>query len=502
MSLFDRISSTIKKSTASVLTTVTRKILLITVAASLIVVFPEQADAQRDIVFPVIGNSSYVNDYDAPRSNGKHNAIDIIANKRQGVVSATDGVIERVWYPQPSWGYHITIRDSDGYKYEYLHLNNDTPGTDDGRGGGMHAYAPDMVRGNTVKKGQLIGWVGDSGNAEDTVPHLHFEIIRPNGHPMNPYQSLRSATRISAPRTYPQLGHEYLPYGLTTRIQANIAIGNFDSNPSTQETVVGAGAGGGPHVKVYNSNGDTISNFFAYNREFRGGVDVAAADIDGDGIDEIITGAGIGGGPHVRIFRRDGTPLHQFFAYNKENRSGIRVSAGDLDGDGNPEIVTVPQSKSGPHVRAFTRQGTIVSSFFAYNKENRSGLDVDTGDIDGNGVNEIITGAGIGSGPHVRVFSKQGAIVSSFFVYNKENRSGVRVSSDDVVASDGIDEIVVAPASRGGPDIKAFNKNGMQLQNNMILEEWWRGGYDVAAGSGVVKASAGELRRTTVRSGF
>lgn len=109
--------------------------------------------AIQPLIFPVIGQSSYSNDFNASRSNGIHHAIDIIAGKHQKVVSASDGIIRYVPYPQPSYGYYISIQGTDGYTYNYLHLNNDRLGTDDGKGGGMYAYAPDIVRSNPVKKG-------------------------------------------------------------------------------------------------------------------------------------------------------------------------------------------------------------------------------------------------------------------------------------------------------------------------------------------------------------
>lgn len=87
--------------------------------------------------FPVIGNASYTNDYDAYRSlNGVHRATDIFAGKHSKVVSPVDGVITWVSYPQPSWGWYVQITDYDGFQYNFIHLNNDTPGTDNGSGGG------------------------------------------------------------------------------------------------------------------------------------------------------------------------------------------------------------------------------------------------------------------------------------------------------------------------------------------------------------------------------
>ena len=80
----------------------------------------------------------------------------------------------------------------NGVDYYYAHLNNDTPGTDDNQGNEKTAYAPGIAPGVRVKKGQIIGYVGDSGDAEPTPAHLHFGIIV-NGQWVNPYPYLKAA---------------------------------------------------------------------------------------------------------------------------------------------------------------------------------------------------------------------------------------------------------------------------------------------------------------------
>lgn len=461
----------------------------------------EVANAQIvPIIYPVIGGSSYTNDFNAHRPAGPHHAIDIFANKGRAVVAAADGIVRYVPFPEPSWGYMITIDGNDGYTYSYIHLNNDNPGTDDGKGGGMHAYAPDIVRGNPVKAGQLIGWVGDSGNAENTPPHLHFEIYSGNT-AINPFESLNRATRISRPVTnYPQLPHEYLPYGQTTQLKANVAVGNLDSNPLTRETVIGAGFGGGPHIKVADQSNNTLASFFAYDKAFRGGAEVAVGDINGDGVDEIVTGAGPGGGPHVKVYSKDGILLKSFMAYDKTTRFGVRVGIGDVNGDGVAEIVTAPLAKHAAPIRIFDLDGGLLSNFYPYTEDFKDGVDLAIGDVNGDGVDEIVTAPGKGSGPQVRIFDGQGVRLQSYFVYDLANRGGVRVDVGNVIQGSIGEEIVTVPDTYGGPHLKVMRYDGRHLRSSMFLETWWRGGYDVGASEGRANASAGEKRRTTIRT--
>jgi len=154
------------------------------------------ADEVRPMIFPVNGDYTYRNDWHEPRGGGTrlHQGNDVIAAKMTPLVAVVNGYISFVARPQVSWGYEVEIQGDDGYFYDYLHMNNDTPGTDDGMGGEANAYVPGVVRGARVTQGALIGWVGDSGNAEETVPHLHFEIHTPDHTAINPYASLYAAS--------------------------------------------------------------------------------------------------------------------------------------------------------------------------------------------------------------------------------------------------------------------------------------------------------------------
>ena len=206
------------------------------------------------------------------------------------------------------------------------------------------------------------------------------------------------------------------------------------------EIITGAGPSGGPHVRVIEFNGGALrelASFYAYDAAFAGGVFVAGGDVDGDGLAEVITGAGPSAGPHVRAFSLAGgtpTEVASFFAYDPAFAGGVSVAAGDVTGDGVAEIITGAGPGGGPHVRAFSLAGggvTEVASFFAYDRAFTGAVHVAAADLTGDGVAEIITGAGPGGSPHVRAFGVAGGVteVASFFAYNPAFGGGVYVAA-------------------------------------------------------------------------
>src|SRR5690606_23045023 len=189
------------------------------------------------------------------------------------------------------------------------------------------------------------------------------------------------------------------------RLGTNGDFQRYSSSPALIAT--GADAGGGPHVRVWDATSGTERfSFFAYDARFTGGVRVAVADVDADGVPDVITAPGPGGGPHVRIFSgADGKELRSFMAYHPRFRGGVFVAAADVSGDGHAEIITSADAGGGPHVQVFDGQtGEVRQSFFAYSAHFTGGVRVTAGDINSDGVPDIVTAAGAGGGPHVRVF--------------------------------------------------------------------------------------------------
>jgi len=143
-------------------------------------------DVDYPLVFPVAGTNNFGDHFWSARGSGDHHAVDIMANKMTPVVAVASGTVQWVG----SRCCTLRIKHDDGWSSSYIHLNNDTPGTDDGQGWGI---APGISKGTHVAAGQLIGWVGDSGNAEGTASHLHFELIDSHGVYVDPYLALRAA---------------------------------------------------------------------------------------------------------------------------------------------------------------------------------------------------------------------------------------------------------------------------------------------------------------------
>ena len=134
----------------------------------------------------------FTDSWGSRRSGGRrHKGTDIISPRGTEVLAVADGVISEMRSNRLS-GYFIRIQHEDDWITSYLNLNNDTDGTDDGDGGAWTAFFPTLQEGDEVIAGQVIGYVGDSGNAEGTVPHTHFEI-KHDGEKTNPYPYLRDA---------------------------------------------------------------------------------------------------------------------------------------------------------------------------------------------------------------------------------------------------------------------------------------------------------------------
>jgi hypothetical protein len=144
------------------------------------------------MVWPLGVDSRVFSSFGADRDAGsrRHQGNDLPAPKMAPVVAVADGVVTSIHSTPPDDCCWLLITHNDGWQSLYVHLNNDTYQTDDGLG---HGVKPGLEVGDAVAAGQVVGWVGDSGNAEESIPHLHFELRDPAGYSVDPYASLEAA---------------------------------------------------------------------------------------------------------------------------------------------------------------------------------------------------------------------------------------------------------------------------------------------------------------------
>lgn len=289
-------------------------------------------------------------------------------------------------------------------------------------------------------------------------------------------------------RSYPEVklfdstglrSRSFFAFNRNIEIGANVAITDFEDNGSV-EIVVGAAAGGGPQVRIFDRAGNIKGQFFAYDPNFRGGVEIGIGDVDGNGIKDIITAAGKGGGPHVRIFDSQGKLINPgFFAFSESYRGGIHISTGDFDNNGKDEIVIGSGFGIEPSVQIFNEKGQLLRKYIVYHPSFQGGVNVDCGDLDNDGQLEIVTGAASAGGPHIRVFDYDGILKSQFFAYNKNFRGGVSVAVGDV-DNDNTNEIVTGAGSGGGPHLRIFDIHGVVKGQYFAYDELYTGGINVS----------------------
>lgn len=261
----------------------------------------------------------------------------------------------------------------------------------------------------------------------------------------------------------------------------SVASGDVNGD-GTPDIIVGAGPGGGPVVATFNGlDGSPISAVMVYEQSFRGGVNVSTADFNNDGFSDIVVGTGVGGGPRLRIL--SGTnlvPLRDAFVYESSFRGGVNVAAGDVNGDGTPDIATSTGAGGGPRVVVLSGTNLApIASFFAFDPASRNGFNIAVGDTNADGRADIVAGAGVGDPGQVRVFSGRNlAVLASFFVSNTFNSlsaipyisgdAGIRVAVADV-NGDQIGDVVTAKGPGSTPILRMYQITSVNPTTNALV---------------------------------
>jgi hypothetical protein len=263
---------------------------------------------------------------------------------------------------------------------------------------------------------------------------------------------------------------------------------------SVQIFVTGTDAGPIAQVNVYNALTQQLKYVLYPFGIFTGGVRVAVGDFNGDGVPDIICGAGPGALPQVNIYDgRDGNLISTFIAFSPATASGIPingsgtasigafagslfrggvfVAAGDVNSDGIADIVIGAGAGTSPQIQVFDGQtGGVLANFFAFGTPFfTGGVHVAVGDVTGAGHGDIIVSAAQGGGPQVQVYDGSTfAVISNFYAFNAPGfTGGVWVAAGNVFGGK-VADIICGAGSGGGPQVTVYDSSGQHILSSFF----------------------------------
>lgn len=316
--------------------------------------------------------------------------------------------------------------------------------------------------------GRLARVVQVGGAAGDQVSDFGYDAW---GHMNSLRTPLQNDWRAAGHSSDPEIQWDVVydsPGRLTERVASITAPRPIATNPSR------------PKRSYSYRTGDDAGGFYAYASTFAGGVDVAAADLTGDGKAEIVSAPGAGGSGEVKgwangTWTQVGPTITPFGSF----AGAINVAAGDLTGDGKAEIITGAGAGGGPNVQVWrASDGANLGGFYAYESTFTGGVDVAVADVNGDGTAEIVTAPGPGRAADVKVFDLLGSQVGSTQTLWAPWAGGLRVSAIDT-DFDGKSELVAGAMPGGGPRVTVIRANGSVLRDEMAFNSAFGGGVDV-----------------------
>lgn len=237
-----------------------------------------------------------------------------------------------------------------------------------------------------------------------------------------------------------------------------------------EQLVVGTGSGSLPRISRFDLKGNLITTVNVLDTGFTGGLRVAAADFDGDGLSDTVQATGPGLSNRIVIV--SGSPeiaAREIYPFEASFKGGLNVSGGDVDGDGVPDLIVSPDEGGGPRIQVYRGTDFVkIADFFGIDDPNfRGGARTAVGDVNGDGYGDLVVAAGFGGGPRIAVFEGQSVsknnpvkFFGDFFAFEQSLRNGAYVAAGDL-DGDGKAEIITGGGPGGGPRVTAFS--GQQL---------------------------------------
>lgn len=273
---------------------------------------------------------------------------------------------------------------------------------------------------------------------------------------------------------------EFAAYGASFRGGVRVALADINGD-RVPEIFTAPGPTGQPYVNVFDGvTTQLLHQVLVYGISFTLGVNLAVADVLGTGAPQIITAPEAGGQPYVNIFQSTtGTLLQQFLAYGVTFTGGVRLAIADADGDGVQDILTAPQASGAPFVNMFRgATGSLIRQMQVYGDTFTGGIYLASGNVNGVGRAELIVGPGSGGQPIVNAFDiATGTLVRQYQVYGLSFTAGVRVSAVEA-SGDTFTDLLTGPGPGGQPYVQVVDGNSGSLLRSFLA-------YDLSLASGL-----------------
>jgi hypothetical protein len=336
-----------------------------------------------------------------------------------------------------------------------------------------------------------------TGNAEFSAAHV-VRVVVPGGPPRSIITGADAGgahvRRFSAlDGTPPVVGPLTSFFAFEPPFAGGVRVAEGDvTGDGVPDYIAGAGAGAVAEVRIIDGAlGTILASLVPFEPEFRGGVFVAAADVNGDGLVDVIAGSGEGRRGEIKVFSgRDLTVLRDVFVFDPSFTGGVHVAAGDVNGDGYADLV-VGAGAGGTDVLVLNATDLSVLWTVTPYAGFLGGAWVAAGDVTGDGFADVITGAGAGGGPHVRIYDgRTGVEARNFFAYEPEFAGGVRVAVGDVTG-DGRADIMTGSGPGRAPEARVFEAATVELLSNIVA-------YTPSFAGGIFVATAAPVNRMAI----
>ncbi|MBI2427110.1 MAG: carboxypeptidase regulatory-like domain-containing protein [Candidatus Kerfeldbacteria bacterium] len=282
---------------------------------------------------------------------------------------------------------------------------------------------------------------------------------------------------------------KFYAYGETLRGGFRAMNADIDGD-GTYEILTVTGSGFGPQLRAFETDGTFIADIFTHDEDFRSGLNAVVLDMNGDGKDDVAV-APLQGSPNVRVYTYDATNeefdlLAWKMVYDSTFRGGVNLAKADINGGGSDELITAPRVGS-PNVRVYqlaSGELSLHSWFWAYDSTFRGGVNPAGADVNGGGNDEIVTvpAAGASNLRVYRYLDNEWTTWDWVFAFGTAFTGGTNIVSGNIDL-DAEDEIIVSPAQGGGANVRTYEwvDGGLSLKDwGMVYDSAYRGGVNLA----------------------